>query len=179
MNNYTLAPKTIKERVTMSDVIALYAPNPPPKHNRIPCPIHAGNDPNLWFSDRGYYCFVCGAGGDVIDFVQHVFGLDFPATLDKINTDFNLGIPLNRRMTLREQREAEKRHREIIAERKRKKEEKQAYEELYNSLCDEWHRLARNRELYAPKSRDEEWHPLFIEALQKIDYQKYLIDELL
>lgn len=179
MYKYTMAVECIKDRVSMSDAIALYAPNPAPRHKRIPCPIHSGSNFNLSFTDRLYYCFVCGSGGDVISFTQHVFGLDFVHAINKLNADFNLGIPLDRRMTLREQREAKERYEKIIAERKRKEEEERAYEELYNSLCDEWHRLARNREIYAPTTRDEEWHPLFVEALQKITYQEYLIEELL
>lgn len=176
MNNYTYAPEAIKEQVSMQDAIALYAPGSTARHSRIPCPVHGGTNLNLSFTDRLYHCFVCGSGGDVISFTQHVFELDFIAAVDKLNADFNLGIPLDRRMTLREQREAEKRRWKIIEERKRKQEEEQAYEEKYNSLCDEWYRLAQNREIYAPKSRDEEWNPLFVEALQKISYQEYLID---
>lgn len=179
MNNYTLIAEAIKERVSMSDAIALYASSSEPRHGRIPCPVHQGRNYNMSFTDKFYHCHKCGAGGDVIHFVQHIFGLSFPAALDKLNTDFNCGAILDRRPTLREQREAEQRHRKIMAERKRKEEEKQAYEELYNSLHDEWHRLDRNRVIYAPKTRDEEWHPLFVEALRKIEYQEYLIDELL
>lgn len=176
MNNYTYAPEAIKEQVSMQDAIALYAPGSTARHNRIPCPIHNGANFNLSFTDRLYHCFACGSGGDVISFTQHVFELDFRAAIDKLNADFNLGIPLDRRPTLREQREAEQRYRKIMAERKRKEEEERAYKELYNSLHDEWHRLDRNRVIYAPKTRDEEWNPLFVEALQKISYQEYLID---
>ena len=32
---------------------------------------------------------------------------------------------------------------------------------------------------YAPKSMDEEWHPLFCEALNNIDQTEYLLDTLL
>jgi DNA primase len=131
------------------------------------------------FNDKFYHCHKCGSGGDVIHFVQHIFGLPFPAALDKLNTDFNLGIPLDRRPTLREQRDAHKRHSEIMAERERQEAEQKARDELYHSLWGEWIRLDRNRTEYAPKSPDEEAHSLFIEALQKIDYQSYLINALL
>lgn len=176
MNNYTLIAEAIKERVSMPDAIALYLPNSTPRHSRIPCPIHAGQNPNLWFSDWGYHCFVCGSGGDVIHFVQHIFGLDFLSALDKLNTDFDLGIPLDRKPTLREQRDAQKRHREIIAERERKAAEKQAREEVYWALWDEWIRLDENRTAYAPQSPDDGIHPLYAEAVQKIEHQSYLID---
>ena len=38
------------------------------------------------------------------------------------------------------------------------------------------HRWKRD---YAPKTPDEEWHPLFVEALQKQSHVEYLLDVLL
>jgi DNA primase len=179
MNNYTAYAETVKERVSVRDAVSLYAPNPAPRRNRIPCPIHAGTNFNLSFTDKLYHCFVCGSGGDVIKFVQHTFGLDFRAALAKINADFGLGIPLDRRMTLREQRDADRKQREVAEKREREEEEKRARKKLYWELWDEWIRLDRNRTEYAPQEPGDEFHPLFVEALQKISYQEYLIDTLL
>jgi hypothetical protein len=179
MSKYALAAELIKERVSMPDAIALYAPSPEPRRNRIPCPVHNGTNFNLGFSDRLYHCFKCGAGGDVIHFVQHTFGLSFLEALDKLNTDFDCGAILDRRPTLREQREAQRRHKAIMAAREKEESERKAYEDLYNSLWDEWIRLDRHRREYAPQSTNDELHPLFVEALQKIHYQEHLIDTLL
>lgn len=179
MNNYSLAAESIKERVSMQEAIAFYAPSPAPRNNRIPCPVHGGTNHNMSFTDKFYHCHKCGAGGDVIHFVQHIFGLSFPAALDKLNTDFNCGAILDRRQTLREQRDAQKRHGEIVAERERQEAQKQAYEDLYNRIWDEFARLDRNRIEHAPKIQDDVWDELFAEALQKIGYQEYLIDTLL
>lgn len=176
MNNYTYSAEAIKSQVTMQDAIALYAPSPAPRHSRIPCPVHGGTNYNLGFTDRLYHCFVCGSGGDVISFTQHVFGLDFPAALDKLNTDFRCGIPLDRRMTLRERREANRKLSEITSRRELEEAERQLHEALYNLLWDEWTRLDQNRYLYAPKSQDEEFHPLFIEALKNISEIEFMID---
>ncbi len=49
----------------------------------------------------------------------------------------------------------------------------------YVVLCAYLHLLKTWQELYAPRSPDEEWHPLFTEALQKISYVEYLLDVLL
>lgn len=159
----------------MRDAIAMYTSNCAPKHNRIPCPIHNGDGLNLYFTDKLYYCYVCGDGGDVIRFVQHVCGLSFKDALDRINTDFGLALPIHRRPTLREQRDAQKRHDVLMAEREREDAEKRAYDDLYNALWDEYARLDRNRMEHAPESPDEELHPLYIEALSKIEYQLYKI----
>lgn len=179
MNNYSYAAEEIKSRISMHDAIAMYAPRPAPRHNRIPCPIHQGDSFNLSFSEHLYHCFVCGDGGDVIRFVQHIFNIDFKQAIEKLNSDFHIGIPLERRMTLREQYDAQKRYSEIMVERERKEAENREYEALCNSLWDEWCRLDFNRMKYAPNDAEAPLHPLFVEALQKIDYQSYLIDSLL
>lgn len=43
------------------------------------CPFHADTEPSLvvYPKDGNYFCFGCGAGGDVIDFVERVNGVGF------------------------------------------------------------------------------------------------------
>lgn len=163
----------------MRDVIALYAPSPAPQHNRIPCPVHGGTHPNLSFTNQLYHCHTCNSGGDVISFVQHIFGLSFPAALDKLNTDFSLALPIFRRPTLREQRDAQNRHNAIMAERAEQERAKQEYDALYDALWDEYARLDQNRVNYAPTSSTGDVNFLYIEAISKIDYQNYLLDTFL
>ena len=37
------------------------------------CPFHSDQSPSLKLNDEYYYCFGCGATGDVIDFVARLF----------------------------------------------------------------------------------------------------------
>ena len=83
----------IKQIVTMPDVLERYTSSFAPRKNRIPCPIHNGEDYNFCFSDSGFHCFVCGASGDVIGFVQELFSLRFIDAVKKLNDDFGLGLP--------------------------------------------------------------------------------------
>ena len=179
MNELFQYADTIKSRVTMQQAIALYAPNSAPRQNRIPCPIHNGDNYNLHYSDKLYHCFVCGEGGDVIKFVQHIFKINFMCAVRKLNNDFALGLPLDRKQTLKEKLESEKRHREIEAERKKAEAEKQAYNDLYHGLWDEYARLDNQRMEYAPQSPDEDIHPLYVEAVKNISNIEYQIDVLL
>lgn len=43
------------------------------------CPFHQERDPSftVWPGDGGWYCFGCGKGGDVIDFVMKIENVDF------------------------------------------------------------------------------------------------------
>ncbi len=178
LNNYSYLTEAIKDSVSFEKAASYYGLN----FNRAGfalCPFHAEKTPSFKAFQDGGHCFGCGWHGDVINFVRDMFGLTFPAALEKINDDFCLALPINRTLTLREQRDAQRRHNELLAERERREAEKQAYEDLYWKLWDEWCRLDRNRMAYAPQNLDEEWNPLFVEALQKIDYQSYLIDTLL
>ena len=44
-----------------------------------PCPFHGDIRPSLviYPSTRSYYCFGCGAGGDVLDFVSRLHNTSF------------------------------------------------------------------------------------------------------
>lgn len=50
------------------------------------CPFHQERSPSFGVSpDKGlYYCFGCGAGGDVFDFVMRRDGLSFPEALEHL-----------------------------------------------------------------------------------------------
>ena len=73
-------------------------------------------------------------------------------------------------------RKSHYRQKQIQAERERKEREKQQADAEYWAVFDEYKRLDDNKRNYAPKTPDEEWHPLFVEALQKLAYQEYLLD---
>lgn len=49
----------------------------------------------------------------------------------------------------------------------------------FRVLSDYHNLLRRWKRDYAPKTPDEEWHPLFVEALQKQSHVEYLLDVLL
>ena len=162
----------IKGRLTLPEIARHYGFTPN-RQGRIPCPFHNGKDQNLGLKDRYYNCFVCGAKGDAIKFVQELFGLNFSDTISKINSDFSLGLPIGQRIGRRKQLEMER-----IAFQRRQKEkqeeaERKQIEDAYLSAFDEWKRLDDNKRNYAPKTPSEPLHPLFVEALQNIAGAEY------
>lgn len=159
----------------MTDVATHYGYKP----NRagfIKCPFHAEKTASMkiYAGNKGYACFGCGANGDVISFVQQLFGLSFPDTLKKIDLDF--GLNLYGEHSFEDLRKSHYRQKQIQAERERKKIENQQADADYWASFDEWKRLDDNKRKFAPKTPDEEWHPLFVEALQKLAHQEYLLD---
>ena len=54
------------------------------------CPFHSDQSPSLKLNDEYYYCFGCGATGDVIDFVARLFQISNKDAAEKIAADFGL-----------------------------------------------------------------------------------------
>lgn len=163
----------IKERLTMREVLSHYGY----ETNRakfICCPFHNEKTPSMKIYEQDFHCFGCGEHGDIISFVGKLFNLDFKETLKKIDIDF--GLNLYGEHTFDEIRRSHYKQKQIQAERERKKREKQQADDEYWKVFDEWKRLDDNKRKYAPKTMKEEWHPLFVEALQKLAYQEYLLD---
>ena len=65
--------------------------------------------------------------------------------------------------------------REPTAKQKFEAEEKRCF----RVLSDYFHKLRAWEKDYAPKQPEDEWHPLFTEALQRRDYIEYLLDTML
>ena len=133
MNEYSYFAEAIKRSVKMEDAARFYGLT----FNRAGfavCPFHQEKTASFKVHNGKGHCFGCGWQGSVIDFVMQMFGLDFPGALRKLNSDFGLALPLDRKPTLREQRDAEKKQKEL----RRQSEErlsKAAYDlEQYNRL---------------------------------------------
>ena len=167
----------IKSQINMIDICKTYGFNIQ-RGNFICCPFHNEKTPSLKLYDgtRGFYCFGCGEHGSVIDFVMRYFNLDFPKAISKLNDDFRLGLPIWKKIDRRTQLEINKsafeRKRKIEAEKKRREQIESDYWEAF----DEWKRLDDNKQNYAPKTPEEPLHPLFVEALQKIEYAEYKLE---
>lgn len=74
----------IKERITIEEVVSSYIKLERSGSNlKARCPFHNEKSPSFFISvDRGtYYCFGCGASGDIFSFVEEFEGLDFKGAL--------------------------------------------------------------------------------------------------
>ena len=74
----------IKERLSIEEVVSSYIKLDRAGANlKAKCPFHNEKTPSFFVSpDRGsYYCFGCGASGDIFTFVEEFEGLDFKGAL--------------------------------------------------------------------------------------------------
>ena len=134
------------------------------------CPFHDDRHPSMKV-DRRFHCFACQADGDVIDCTSRLFGLSSKEAALKLAEDFSISFdrkghnPPQKRMISRK-----------ISEEMRYR---QAEQKCFWVLCDYLHLLERWKEEYAPKQPEEDWNPLFVEALHRQPYIEYLLDLLL
>lgn len=87
----------IKDRLSIDEVVGSYLKlEKAGKNLKARCPFHNEKTPSFTLStDRGtYYCFGCGAKGDIFTFVQEFEGIDFTGAL-KILAD-RAGIELTK-----------------------------------------------------------------------------------
>ncbi len=117
-------PGEIIETVSMPEICERYGI----KISRtgfISCPFHHEKTPSLkvYGGKKGFYCFGCGKSGNVINFVMSYFGINFRETLMKLNYDFSLGLPLERKMTLREKQNLDRKGKERKRQAEQRKED--------------------------------------------------------
>lgn len=54
------------------------------------CPFHADRTPSMKLNEDYFYCFGCGASGDVIDLAAKLFGLSGYESAKKLAADFGI-----------------------------------------------------------------------------------------
>ena len=57
----------------------------------VSCPFHEDRHPSMKLNERYFYCFGCGATGDVIDLVARLFDLSSYEAAQKLAQDFGIG----------------------------------------------------------------------------------------
>ena len=54
------------------------------------CPFHEDRHPSMKLNKDYFFCFGCGAKGDVIDFTARLFGTDLKDSAEKLAADFGI-----------------------------------------------------------------------------------------
>ena len=80
---------TIKDSVSVPDAAEYYDIDT--RHDMCRCIFHKDKHPSMKLYPKNYYCFGCGAHGDVIDLVQAIFNEKPVDAAKRINADFGLG----------------------------------------------------------------------------------------
>lgn len=80
--------ETVKQSVTARQAAKAYGLEVD-VHGMVLCPFHDDHHPSLKLDQR-FYCFGCGASGDVIDFTAKLFGISLKEAAQKLAEDFGI-----------------------------------------------------------------------------------------
>lgn len=132
------------------------------------CPFHDDGSPSckIYPGNRGFHCFSCGSGGDVIDFAQQYFSLSKNDAVKKLNADFCLNLPLNEY----DRDRAEKQLRQRRIKQQRQKDKEQELTERYWDLYDILMGMETVIAAFRPVAIDIQPSQLFLKALRERDH---------
>lgn len=124
------------------------------------CPFHDDRTPSLKLNEDYFYCFGCGAGGDVVSMTARLFDLRPYEAASKLAIDFGVAVPATAPPdgSMRRFQTDLRRCQKALVE--------------YLELLIRWQRD------YAPRSLDDEPDERYIEAcrmLEPIDYMASLL----
>ena len=156
--------EAVKQSVTVREAAQMYGIEVN-RSGMACCPFHDDKNPSMKLNEEYFYCFGCGATGDVIDFTARLYNLSPKEAAEKLAQDFGLAYDS----------QAPPRRRYV-----RQKSEAQTFKEDrdhdFRVLADYYHLLRKWETDYSPKTPKENPHPRFMEAIQKKDYTGYLLD---
>ena len=159
--------ETVKSSVTVKQAAGYYGCKVY-RGDMICCPFHNDRHPSMKLNKEYFYCFACGATGDVIDFVVRMFGVSPYEAARKLACDF--GIDPDKPPSAA----ALKRPEYSITKVFRSNE---TY--CCRVLCDYLHLLESWKDEYAPAKPEDKVDGRFVEACQMLDYVEYLLDMLM
>ena len=86
----------IRMRNDVEDVISSYVPlKRAGKNLKGLCPFHSEKTPSfvVYGDTQSFYCFGCGAGGDVISFIMRQESLDYISAVDFLARRVGITLP--------------------------------------------------------------------------------------
>ena len=156
--------EAVKQSITVREAAQMYGIEVN-RSGMACCPFHDDKNPSMKLNEEYFYCFGCGATGDVIDFTARLYNLSPKEAAEKLAQDFGLAYDSQappRRRYVRQKSEAQK--------------FKEDRDHAFRVLADYFHLLRKWETDYTPKTPEENPHPRFMEAIQKKDYVGYLLD---
>ena len=114
------------------------------------CPFHEDRYPSMKLNEDYFFCFGCGASGDVIDFTARLFGISLKDAVTKLAADFGVSEDA-RQVSVRQNpfRLDELRCRRV--------------------LTDYLHLLKKWKTQYAPNTPGDSLDDRFVESCQQYD----------
>ena len=154
--------ETVKAAVTPRMAAERYG-LPIQQGGMVCCPFHADRTPSMKLNEDYFYCFGCGATGDVIDLAARLFDLSKYEAVQKLAADFGIS--------------GEKPS--VLAKLKRGKTQAEAERHCFRVLRDYFGILQDWKEHCAPQSPEDPIDPRYAEACHMLDRIGNMLDILI
>ena len=151
--------ETVKAAVTPRMAAERYG-LPIQQGGMVCCPFHADRTPSMKLNEDYFYCFGCGATGDVIDLAARLFDLSKYEAVQKLAADFGIS--------------GEKPS--VLAKLKRGKTQAEAERHCFRVLRDYFGILQDWKEHCAPQSPDDPVDPRYVEACHMLERIGNMLD---
>jgi DNA primase len=160
----------IKSRLSCPDLLAMHGIETNRK-GRARCCFHDDNRPSMAVFDDHVHCYACGAHADVIGLAEQLYSV---GTAEAIRITAELaGIA-----AVSDTKDYADRAKKARMKATQRDTTIEALKRSYDKLLAEFVRLEQNKSEYAPRSpNDTELHPLFREALTRLDYVGYALQQ--
>lgn len=156
--------ETVKAVVTPREAAKRYG-LPVSQGGMARCPFHEDRTPSMKLYEDHFYCFGCGAHGDVIDLTGQLLGLGPGDAAERVASDFGIDAGQHPRCVPKQNRHNIHRFREDGTF-------------CFSVLMDYLRLLERWKREYAPVSPEDSIDDRFVEACQMLDRIEYMADVL-
>ena len=150
---------TVKAAVTPRMAAERYG-LPIQQGSMVCCPFHADRTPSMKLNEDYFYCFGCGASGDVIDLAARLFSLSGYDAAKQLAADF--GITGQKPS--------------ILAKLQRGKSQAEAERRCFRVLGDYLQILQDWKERCAPQSPEDAIDPRYAEACHMLERIENMLD---
>ena len=128
--------------------------------NMICCPFHDDRTPSMKLNEEYFYCFGCGAHGDVVALIAQLFNIPPAEAAKKLAADFGIA----------EQKPS------VLAKLKRSKSQAELESRSFRVLSDYLHILQDWKAHCAPQSPEDAIDPRYAEACHMLERIENMLD---
>ena len=130
------------------------------RNGMVCCPFHDDRHPSMKLNEDYFYCFGCGAKGDVIEFTSKLFGINAQEAAQKLSADFGIKADkpsvLTKLSQYRTQADNERLCFRVLRE--------------YLQILQDW------KVRFSPQTPDEDPHDRFVEAGHMLECTQYMLN---
>ena len=130
------------------------------RNGMVCCPFHDDRHPSMKLNEDYFYCFGCGAKGDVIEFTSKLFGINAQEAAQKLSADFGIKADkpsvLTKLSQYRTQADNDRLCFRVLRE--------------YLQILQDW------KVRFSPQTPDEDPHDRFVEACHMLECTQYMLN---